>query len=114
MFRHARAALSTTLALLILSTVAHAQGHADVMRAVAFTPTNASAQMGLPPPKEAVVFGQKIQYIDVGTGPVVVLLHGLGGSSVNWAFNLAALSAKFRVIAPDQRSEEHTSELQSH
>ena len=102
MFRHARAALSTTLALLILSTVAHAQGHADVMRAVAFTPTNASAQMGLPPPKEAVVFGQKIQYIDVGTGPVVVLLHGLGGSSVNWAFNLAALSAKFRVIAPDQ------------
>jgi pimeloyl-ACP methyl ester carboxylesterase len=58
--------------------------------------------MGVPPPKEAVVFGQKIQYVDVGTGPVVVLLHGLGGNSTNWAFNFAALSQKYRVIAPDQ------------
>lgn len=102
MFRHARAALSTTLALLILSTFAHAQARADVRRAVAFTPGPAAAQMGLPPPKETTVFGQKIQYVDVGSGPVVVLLHGLGGNSANWAFNFAALSAKYRVIAPDQ------------
>lgn len=102
MFRHSRAALSSTLALLILSTLAHAQGRADVARAVAFTPANAAAQAGLPPPKETTVFGQKIQYVDVGSGPVVVLLHGLGGNSLNWAFNFAALSQKFRVIAPDQ------------
>ena len=52
--------------------------------------------------KEAVVFGQKIKYLDAGSGPVVVLLHGLGGNSTNWAFNTPALAEKFRVIVPDQ------------
>jgi pimeloyl-ACP methyl ester carboxylesterase len=104
MNKERRAALSLVLlALLLLSTNARAQGRADVRQVVAFTPSAAVApQTGLPPPKEAVVFGQKIQYVDVGTGPVVVLLHGLGGNSSNWAFNFAALSAKYRVIAPDQ------------
>src|ERR1051325_10630681 len=102
MFRHRRAALYSTLALLILSTLVHAQGRVDVRRAVALTPAVATTQAGLPPTKETTVFGQKIRYVDVGTGPVVVLLHGLGGNSSNWAFNFAALSAKYRVIAPDQ------------
>lgn len=52
--------------------------------------------------KEEVVFGQKIKYLDAGGGPVVVLLHGLGGNSTNWAFNVAPLAQKFRVIVPDQ------------
>ncbi|HEX8558123.1 MAG TPA: alpha/beta fold hydrolase [Pyrinomonadaceae bacterium] len=55
-----------------------------------------------PATKEAVVFGQKIQYVEAGSGPVVVLLHGLGGSALNWAFNTPALAQKFRVIVPDQ------------
>jgi pimeloyl-ACP methyl ester carboxylesterase len=54
------------------------------------------------PSKEAVVFGQKIQYTDAGSGPIVVLLHGLGGNGTNWAFNTPALAEKFRVIVPDQ------------
>jgi pimeloyl-ACP methyl ester carboxylesterase len=54
------------------------------------------------PSKEAVVFGQKIQYLDAGSGPVVVLLHGLGGNGTNWAFNIPALAQKYRVIVPDQ------------
>jgi pimeloyl-ACP methyl ester carboxylesterase len=102
MNRHGRAALSSTLALLLLSTLAHAQARSEVKHAVAFTPANAAAQAGLPPLKETTVFGQNIKYVDVGSGPVVVLLHGLGGNSSNWAFNFAALSAKYRVIAPDQ------------
>src|SRR5215207_3186850 len=52
--------------------------------------------------KEAVVFGQKIKYVEAGSGPVVVLLHGLGGNSTNWAFNTPALAEKFRVVVPDQ------------
>jgi pimeloyl-ACP methyl ester carboxylesterase len=52
--------------------------------------------------KEAVVFGQKIKYVEAGSGPVVVLLHGLGGNSTNWAFNTPALAQKFRVVVPDQ------------
>jgi pimeloyl-ACP methyl ester carboxylesterase len=52
--------------------------------------------------KEVVVFGTKIHYVEAGTGPVVILLHGLGGSTQNWAFNIGPLSQKFRVIVPDQ------------
>lgn len=52
--------------------------------------------------KDVTVFGQKIHYQEAGSGPVVVLLHGLGGSSVNWALNTAPLAQKFRVIVPDQ------------
>jgi len=53
-------------------------------------------------PKEVVVFGQKIQYVEAGTGPTVILLHGLGGSSQAWQFNIAALAEKYHVFAPDQ------------
>jgi len=63
----------------------------------------AAGQMPAPrPAKEAVVFGQKIKYVEAGSGPVVVLLHGLGGNSTNWAFNIDALAQKFRVVVPDQ------------
>ncbi|HEX8503153.1 MAG TPA: alpha/beta fold hydrolase [Pyrinomonadaceae bacterium] len=62
----------------------------------------AQAPAAAPSQKEAVVFGQKIRYTDAGSGPAVVLLHGLGGNSANWAFNTPALAQKFRVIVPDQ------------
>jgi 2-hydroxy-6-oxonona-2,4-dienedioate hydrolase len=52
--------------------------------------------------KEATVFGQKIRYVEAGSGPVVVLLHGLGGNATNWAFNIPALAQKYRVVVPDQ------------
>jgi 2-hydroxy-6-oxonona-2,4-dienedioate hydrolase len=48
------------------------------------------------------IYGVKIHYIEAGSGPVVVLLHGLGGNYTNWAFNTAALAQKYRVIVPDQ------------
>ena len=35
--------------------------------------------------KTATVFGSKIRYLDAGSGPAVVLLHGLGGDSSHWA-----------------------------
>jgi 2-hydroxy-6-oxonona-2,4-dienedioate hydrolase len=102
MSKQSRSTLATLFALLMLSTFAHAQARAGARHAVAFTPAVTTTQAATPPLKEAVVFGQKIQYVDVGTGPVVVLLHGLGGNSSNWFLNFGALSAKFRVIAPDQ------------
>ena len=58
----------------------------------------AAAQAGA---KEVTVFGQKINYVESGSGPVVVLLHGLGGSTLNWGFNTSALAQKHRVIVPD-------------
>jgi pimeloyl-ACP methyl ester carboxylesterase len=50
----------------------------------------------------ATVYGVKIHYVEAGSGPVVVLLHGLGGNTTNWAFNIAPLAHKYRVIVPDQ------------
>lgn len=67
--------------------------------------TSATAQQSAPSSsagKEAIVYGMKIHYVEAGSGPVVVLLHGLGGSSQNWAFNTDVLAQKFRVVVPDQ------------
>ena len=50
----------------------------------------------------ATIYGVKIHYVEAGSGPVVVLLHGLGGNTTNWAFNVPALAQKYRVIVPDQ------------
>jgi pimeloyl-ACP methyl ester carboxylesterase len=65
---------------------------------------SAFGQAAPPQEKTATVFGAKINYVEAGDAskPVVVLLHGLGSSSVAWQFNIAALAAKYRVIAPDQ------------
>ena len=70
---------------------------------VLLSAASAAAQAPVPQPlKEVVVFGQKIRYVEAGSGPVVVLLHGLGGNSTNWAFTTPALAEKFRVIVPEQ------------
>ncbi len=60
--------------------------------------TLASAQTA----KEIAVFGQKIHYVEAGSGPTVILLHGLGGSSQVWQLNVAALAEKYHVVVPDQ------------
>src|ERR1044072_8285366 len=52
--------------------------------------------------KEINVFGQKIHYVEAGSGPTVILLHGLGGSSQVWQFNITALAEKYHVVVPDQ------------
>ncbi|MFT3746509.1 MAG: alpha/beta fold hydrolase [Pyrinomonadaceae bacterium] len=62
------------------------------------------AIFGQTPDKTATVFGAKINYVEAGdpTKPKIILLHGLGGSTANWATNIAALSANYHVIALDQ------------
>lgn len=52
--------------------------------------------------KQIEVFGQKIHYLEAGTGPTVILLHGLGGDASNWALTVPALAKQFHVIAIDQ------------
>lgn len=52
--------------------------------------------------KETTVFGQKIHYVEAGSGPTVILLHGLGGSTQVWQLNVAALAEKYHVVVPDQ------------
>jgi pimeloyl-ACP methyl ester carboxylesterase len=52
--------------------------------------------------KTATVYGVKIHYQEAGSGPAVILLHGLGGDVSNWAQTIGPLSQKYRVIVPDQ------------
>jgi 2-hydroxy-6-oxonona-2,4-dienedioate hydrolase len=52
--------------------------------------------------KQIDVFGQKIHYVEAGTGPAVILLHGLGGDVTNWGQNIPALAPKYHVFAIDQ------------
>ena len=61
-----------------------------------------AAQANAPVAKEVLVFGQKIQYLEAGSGPTVILLHGLGGSSQAWQLNIGALAQQYHVIVPDQ------------
>ncbi len=54
------------------------------------------------PAKQVEIFGQKIQYVEAGSGPNVILLHGLGADLSSWSANIAALAQKYHVYAPDQ------------
>jgi pimeloyl-ACP methyl ester carboxylesterase len=57
----------------------------------------------LPSNKTALVFGQKIVYYDVGVGPAIVLVHGLGSQAIfDWGHVIIPLSQQHRVIALDQ------------
>jgi pimeloyl-ACP methyl ester carboxylesterase len=47
--------------------------------------------------------GSRLLVEDAGTGPAVVLLHGLAGFKELWSETRVALQAGFRVIAYDQR-----------
>jgi pimeloyl-ACP methyl ester carboxylesterase len=64
--------------------------------------TTFASQTNAPAEKETLVFGQKIRYVEAGSGPTVILLHGLGGSSQAWQFNIGPFAEKFHVFVPDQ------------
>ncbi|GAC1336879.1 MAG: alpha/beta fold hydrolase [Candidatus Dormibacteria bacterium] len=53
-------------------------------------------------PRFLRVGGLRINYVDVGSGPVVVLLHGIGHNIYGWRKTIGPLaSAGFRVMAVD-------------
>jgi pimeloyl-ACP methyl ester carboxylesterase len=45
--------------------------------------------------------GDRVAYRDDGDGEVLLLIHGMAGSSDTWRLVIPQLSKKFRVIAPD-------------
>ena len=49
--------------------------------------------------------GIDLHYLEAGAGEPLVLVMGFGGDHLSWAFQLAALSASYRVIAFDNRGE---------
>src|SRR6187200_1845177 len=47
--------------------------------------------------------GVKIHYVTRGTGPLVVLIHGIPGFWYDWRGQILALAQHFQVVAIDQR-----------
>jgi pimeloyl-ACP methyl ester carboxylesterase len=47
------------------------------------------------------IHGHRVGYRAGGSGPVIVLIHGMAGSSATWRAVMPALAEHFTVIAPD-------------
>jgi pimeloyl-ACP methyl ester carboxylesterase len=52
--------------------------------------------------RDVDVSGRRIHYLESGSGPAVVLLHGLGADSRTWRYVVPALAESFHVYALDQ------------
>jgi len=51
--------------------------------------------------KTTTIHGHRIGYYLAGSGPALVLLHGIGSSSLTWKRVIELLSRRYTVIAPD-------------
>jgi len=62
------------------------------------------AQAAVPPlGKFADIDGSRIHYVDVGRGPAIVMIHGLGGTLGSFTYALVdILKDRFRLIALDR------------
>ncbi len=49
-----------------------------------------------------------LHFLVRGHGEPLLLIHGLGGSGADWAFQVAALEKRFRVIIPDLPGSGHS------
>ncbi|WP_313676085.1 alpha/beta fold hydrolase [Mycolicibacterium sp.] len=47
------------------------------------------------------VHGERVAYVDEGSGEAILLLHGILGSSQTWRAVIGPLSRNYRVVAPD-------------
>lgn len=51
--------------------------------------------------KYAIINNYKIRYLEEGSGPNLILVHGLGGSSSSWINNISNLAEDHHVYAMD-------------
>jgi pimeloyl-ACP methyl ester carboxylesterase len=52
-------------------------------------------------PKTAKLHGRLVTYAETGTGPVLLLIHGMGGSYENWRAVIDPLARHHTIVAPD-------------
>ena len=55
--------------------------------------------------------GRPLHYLERGQGEPLLLIHGLGSSGADWAWQVAELEHKFRVIVPDLPGSGHSTSL---
>ena len=53
--------------------------------------------------EEAIVNGIRLHWVEMGAGPLVVLLHGFPEFWYSWRHQIPVLAERFRVVAPDLR-----------
>jgi pimeloyl-ACP methyl ester carboxylesterase len=51
--------------------------------------------------QHVALHGHDVSYRRAGTGPVIVLIHGIAGSSRTWTDVMPLLATRYTVIAPD-------------
>jgi len=51
--------------------------------------------------RELSIHDQRITYRTAGSGPVVLLIHGMAGSATTWRQVMPGLARQFTVVAPD-------------
>lgn len=51
--------------------------------------------------KTVQVHGHSVSYLEAGSGPLLVLVHGMAGTAENWSSVVEPLSLRHAVIAPD-------------
>jgi pimeloyl-ACP methyl ester carboxylesterase len=51
--------------------------------------------------KTETLHGRRVSYAEAGEGPVLLLIHGMGGSSENWGEVIEPLARDHTVIVPD-------------
>ena len=69
------------------------------------SPSNAQTARRLPDEefelKETALHGHRIAYRSAGSGPAIVLVHGITSTSATWERVMPYLATRFTVIAPD-------------
>ena len=65
-------------------------------------PTRAK-RVGMSPhaARSVVIHGRSVSFVEAGSGPVLLLIHGMAGTHENWQEVIAPLARHHTVIAPD-------------
>ncbi len=52
-------------------------------------------------PKTVILHGRSVSFVEMGTGPVLLLIHGMAGTHENWKAVIGPLAQRHAVVAPD-------------
>ncbi|MBV8987644.1 MAG: alpha/beta fold hydrolase [Solirubrobacterales bacterium] len=52
-------------------------------------------------PKTAVLHGRSVTYMEMGAGPVLLMIHGMAGNYENWQAVIEPLARRYTIVAPD-------------